>query len=435
MVGCAVSGILGWTAARHARWPVATLASMMGLVLAAIAVQLVSLPAGAIQRISPATVDTVRQLDVAYGAGVRTSHALSIYPPGTWSGLALAASFFVMILGTARLLSIVGTRWLVWSLTVLGVILALIGIVQKAVYSGQIYGFWTPLAAHAEPFGPFVNKNHFAGWMLMTLPLVLALLCAGIERGMARVRPNWHDRLLWLATGALVMALSLVMTMSRSGISALGLAVLITAGFVARGVRHRGRRAVVGVYLLGLVICIGSWAGVETIVTRFSKTDWSEFDDRRGAWTDAWQIARRVPLTGTGVNTYGMATLLLQEHNLSAHYVQAHNDYLQLLAEGGVLVVVPAALLLWGFSYAVWRRFLEDEVGRTSSWTRAGAVTGLVAIALQETVDFSLQMPGNAALCAVLCAMALHRPPARLERPLTPNGGAARRSRMSVRRS
>ena len=46
-------------------------------------------------------------------------------------------------------------------------------------------------------------------------------------------------------------------------------------------------------------------------------------------------------------------------------------------------------------------------------WLRVGAVTGLVAIALQETVEFSLQMPGNAALCATLCGIALHRAPSK----------------------
>lgn len=420
MAGCAAAGILGWLAARNVRLPVAGLAWSMGFVLAAIAAQLVSVPASLMERLSPATLDVLGQLDLPYRAAVDKAHAISIHPPGTWTGLALAGSFFVFTLGTARLLSLKGTRWIIWSLTILGVLLALIGIVQRALYSGRIYGFWTPLMGAPQPFGPFVNRNHFAGWMLMALPLVLALLCAGIEQSMARVRPDWHDRLLWLASkeanllvllgaAALTMGLALVMTMSRSGIAAFGLAVVMTSGFVARGVRRSRRRSVAVAYLAVLVLCVGAWVGVEAIVTRFSQTSWTEFNDRRGAWTDAWQIAQRFPVAGTGINTYGVATLLLQEHNLNAHYVQAHNDYLQLLAEGGALVVVPAVVLLAAFAYAVRRRFREDEAGRTSWWARAGAVTGLLAIALQETVDFSLQMPGNAALCAVLCAIALHR--------------------------
>jgi O-antigen ligase len=112
------------------------------------------------------------------------------------------------------------------------------------------------------------------------------------------------------------------------------------------------------------------------------------------------------------LNTYGIATVFYQRHELTKHFSEAHNDYLQLAAEGGVLLTVPAAISVAAFIVAVRRRFREDSSVRTY-WLRVGAVTGLAAIALQETVDFSLQMPGNAALFAVVCAIALHRAPAR----------------------
>src|SRR5687767_5033383 len=99
-----------------------------------------------------------------------------------------------------------------------------------------------------DPFGPFVNKNHFAGWMLMALPLTIALLCAGIARGMVHVRPTLRDRALWLgsrdssqllllAAAAALMALSLVMTMSRSGMMSFLVAIAVTGAFVVFGVR------------------------------------------------------------------------------------------------------------------------------------------------------------------------------------------------------
>jgi len=118
---------------------------------------------------------------------------------------------------------------------------------------------------------------------------------------------------------------------------------------------------------------------------------------------------RMFPLTGTGLNTYGTAMLLFQEHDLSRHYAEAHNDYLQLAAEGGALVVLPAGLclVLVMFVREVRRRF-RQQVPSTSLWLRAGAVTALIAIALQDAVELSLQMPGNALMFAVTCAVALH---------------------------
>ncbi|PYR36673.1 MAG: hypothetical protein DMF93_19480 [Acidobacteria bacterium] len=161
------------------------------------------------------------------------------------------------------------------------------------------------------------------------------------------------------------------------------------------------------------------WAGSDVIASRFGENDWHELDARRGAWTDALDVSARFPLTGTGLNTYGVATILYQRHDLEHHYEQAHNDYLQLMAEGGVLLAVPAALCLAVFALTVRRRF-RDETSTTAYWLRVGAVTGLAAIALQETFDFSLQMPGNALLFAVLCGIALHVAPPKAEVPRRP---------------
>jgi O-antigen ligase len=155
-----------------------------------------------------------------------------------------------------------------------------------------------------------------------------------------------------------------------------------------------------------------AFAGVDTIAGRFTDGGWGEFNNRRGAWADAVGIASIFPVTGTGLNTYGVATLFYQQHDLKMYYREAHNDYLQLAAEGGLLLAVPAILCIAAFAILVWKRF-GAETSSSGYWLRVGAVTGLAAVALQEIVDFSLQMPGNAALFAVLCGIALHRSPAR----------------------
>ena len=382
-------------------------------------VQLAPMPLTRVASISPETTRVISELNLDVAAGTATRHPLSIAPLSSQIGLVLFASNALLVVGCSRLFAIRGARHTAEALAVLGVALALTGIIQKPLFNGKIYGFWTPLDG-GSPFGPFVNKNHFAGWMLMALPLTLGLLCGGIARGMRGVKPTWRDRVLWLssshasrlillAAGAIVMALSLVLTMSRSGIVALGLAILITGGFVARRLRT-GRRAVAAAYLLVLVVVVVGWAGAETIASRFAEGDWNEFNDRRGPWADAIDIASRFPAAGTGLNTYGVATLFYQRHDLSHHYAEAHNDYLQLAAEGGLLLTIPAALCAGLLMLAVRRRFIQ-ETSTGAYWLRVGAVTGLIAIALQETVDFSLQMPGNAMLLAVLCAIALHRAP------------------------
>ncbi|MEO8011685.1 MAG: O-antigen ligase family protein, partial [Dokdonella sp.] len=237
----------------------------------------------------------------------------------------------------------------------------------------------------------------------------------------------WRDRIIWassaaasrmvlLAAAAAIMALSLVMTMSRSGIGAMTLAVAITTLVALTRQRTKARKTVAAGYLVVVVVAVFAWVGVDSISTRFSKADWSEVNGRLGPWSDALAIASRFPLGGTGLNTYGVATLFYQKHDLASHYREAHSDYLQLLAEGGALLIIPAIVCVGAFVALVRRRFKEEDSG-SSYWLRVGAVTGIAAIALQETVEFSLQMPGNAVLFSVLCGIAIHQAPPR-DRPV-----------------
>ena len=387
---------------------------------AAIGAQLVPLPAAMLDVISPRTTALLRDLNPAFAAGLMPWHPLSVWPRDTWTALVLFAALALLMVGTARLFSVTGARRFVEALTLLGVVLALIGIVQKPLYSGAIYGVW-PLEIGRMPFGPFVNRNHFAGWMVMALPLTLALLSAGIDRGMRGVRKGWRYKVLWfsspeasqlilVAGAAVVMALSLMATMSRSGITAFILSLVMTGWFVARTFENRTRRLIAAASLIVLVTLVVAWTGPEAIASRFSSGDWGEFNNRRGAWADAWSVATSFPVAGTGLNTYWAAALFYQRHELAFFFAQAHNDYLQLAAEGGLLLVAPAVCCFAIFVRDV-ARGMRERRGSLGWWLRAGAVTSLVAIAFQESVEFSLQMPANAALFAVVCAIALHRTP------------------------
>jgi O-antigen ligase len=396
----------------------------LAAIVAAVALQLVPLPLDALSALNGGAIGLLGRLDLAFAYNPGP-HPLSIWPAGTLIALALLASLAVLLVGTARLISIGGARRLIEMIVILGVMLAIIGIVQKPLYAGKIYGFWAPHQG-GNPFGPFVNKNHFAGWMLMALPLAIGYSCAGIAKSLRGVPPEWHTRVLWLsspdanklimsAAGVAVMGLALVLTLSRSGISALGVALAISGWFVWRRFQGRSRKLIALSLLVLLPTLLLAWAGVGTVARHFAEPDWGQLGGRSGAWADAAATFGRHWLTGTGLNTYQVANLFYQQHDKATFVSAAHNDYLQLAAEGGLLLVVPILLCIILFVRDVRRRFQDD--GETSSyWLRAGAVTGLFAIGLQETVEFSLQIPGNAALFAVVCAIALHRAPPRLAR-------------------
>lgn len=398
-----------------------SLAAALSVLILAASIQLIPFSAGILRTISPEASAVIVQLDLNSSMQAGAHHPLSISPVRTLRGLAVIASLALLTLGATRLLSLTGVEGLARAITIVGVALALTGIIQQSMFNGWIYGFWP--RSGGTPYGPFINKNHFAGWMLMGLPVTLGLLCAGMTRGLRGVANGWREKALWMASphasglllvggAAAIMTLSLILTMSRSGMLSALCAGLAIAVLVLRRAPTRASRLGAIAILVAIPVLVIVRAGPGTIATRFASADISDLNGRLGPWQDAVRIVRRYPLVGTGLNTYGQATLFYQEFNLSAHYAQAHNDYLQLVAEGGLLLGVPSAICVGLLVIGIRRRF-KEETGESTYWIRAGATTGIAAIAVQELVEFSLQMPGNAFLFVVLCAIALHREPER----------------------
>jgi hypothetical protein len=389
----------------------------LGLIPVAVLVQLVPWPTGVLGTISPRGRDIIEQLDVRFAWQLVEAHGLSLDPAATIRALALYASFGLLMLGLARSFSQAGVRHFIWIVSWLGIALALTAIIQKPLYSGAIYGFWTPLTS-GRPFGPFVNRNHFAGWMLMGIPLALGYFCAIFSQRGASGRRTFRDHVIWLSSreasqamqagfAALIMGLSLALTLSRSAMLSLA-AALIFCGYA--GVRRQngalGRSIIVGALAL-LAAVIVFWAGTDAVAARFAAADTVALGGRIPVWRGGLHMLGDFWLTGSGLNTYGVATLFYPTVIPDRHLGAAHNEYLQLAVEGGLLVCVPIVLAAAAFALAVRRQLVASQ--GPSYWIRLGAVGGIVAIAVQSLVEFSLQIPGNAALFATLCALALHR--------------------------
>jgi hypothetical protein len=425
-VACALGGAHALIRRSHvSRLPSTFTAVSLAAVGAAALMQILPLPVSVLTNLSPHAARVLSELDIAFAVQVVDRHALSIAPNATLTALALYAAFAALMLGVARTVSATGPRRLATVIAVLGVVLALVGIIQRPFYSGRIYGFWTPIMS-GSPFGPFVNKNHFAGWMLMALPLTFGLLCANASRvaNTTRVIPrastDWRQRVLWLSSpeanrvlllsaAAAVMALSLVLTMSRSGMLAFAVAISITTWWALRRLPAGSGRWVLAAYFACLVLFVVGWTGVDAVAARFGSANPATVNERLPIWRDTWRIIDDFWLTGSGLNTFGVATLFYQTSVPGFHLREAHNDYLQLAAEGGLLLGVPIVCAIAALVLDIRRRFVGSN--GSSYWIRLGAVTGLCAIAVQSMVEFSLQMPGNAALCAVLLGIALHHDP------------------------
>jgi len=397
----------------------------LGLLTLACGAQVVSLPRGTLEQLSPGTAHFLSTANVAFASGLVGSHAVSIDPSRTVLalGFVLCGFAWAWVCASFAQRSVGFTRSLARNLVALGVVIAVVGLAQKATFNGKLLWFWEPTFYAWNAFGPFVNRNHFAGWMLLALMLSIGYLFGRLSHEASR-ESTWRERVLWMGspdgaavilTGAalLVMACSLVWTMSRSGIigSAVGATILIAAA-VYRSKRRVLRAALAG-YLLFIVVGVVAWRGADTLFAWYGNTGTLEW--RIDLWQDTMPALKEFWLTGSGLNTYGTLMVGYPRSDMSSQPREAHNDYLQLAVEGGLLLCIPVFLTIVAVGRTILRRLLEPQDEMTW-WIRMGATAGICGIAVQELTEFSLQIPGVALLFATCVALAVHQPPVQSRR-------------------
>jgi O-antigen ligase len=413
----------------------ATVSRRLGVSIAAlwcsVLLQLIPVPTNVLARISPAAMTIARHDSDAAGERDGVRRPLSIDPNATARGLMAVAALGLFFVGMVRTMGRGAARRLAGGLVLLGAAVALVGIAESFTHWRVYSAAGLPLPPDSTPHGPFPNRNHYAGWMLMALAVTIGYLCGLLQQGEpldraghrrpVGARRSWIGQTLAVEVAALAMAVALVQTRSRAGILALSAAVVIMTSLLVRHRTSFKARILIAGPLIVLLVMSVAMTGVQPIVSRFAVDSWPTGHGRLAIWRQAASIARDFPLTGVGLNTYQRVVPFYPSADLDEPYEAAHNDFLQLAAEGGLLVGVPFLAVLGVFALDARRRFREASDGMTR-WIRIGAVVGLLVIAAQETVDFSLQVPGNIALFALLAAIAIHRAPNQPRTSWNPRG-------------
>ncbi|HEY0704396.1 MAG TPA: O-antigen ligase family protein [Candidatus Acidoferrales bacterium] len=301
---------------------------------------------------------------------------------------------------------------LAWALMFLCFGVALLGIVQRFTSEGSIYWF-QKLTAGGDPFGPFVNRNHFAGFAELTIPVGLSLL---IFRGLRR------DTFPLAGLLAIVPIGALILSGSRGGIIsfAFELAVL---GLMARA-RKRGAEpprlaalAVVGLAALGLI----GWLGASRAIERFSTLHAGDVSlARRGTMVrGAAHIFFKYPVAGCGLGA--LVAVYPRYETLYDGLVvdHVHNDYMELLAEMGLLGALCGGVFLW-ILFRDAKKSWATEQGHFSRAIHAAGICAVCGLLLHSLVDFNLHIPSNALLFLVAAHLATTA-------PLPSEGGKTRR--------
>jgi O-antigen ligase len=287
-------------------------------------------------------------------------------------------------------------RRFVWFLAGLGFAVALFGLVQQFTWSGKLY--WSiALPPTASAFGPFVNRDHFAGFVELTVPLPLAILVHGAcER----------EKRLLLALFAIVPIGALFVCASRGGIMSFlfGCAILLA---LTGGRRFGASQRLVIASLLAAAIAFAGWLGVHGALQRFGDLEGGGIsrDRRVSMYRDTWHVFEQNLWTGTGLGTLVVVYPQFESYYDGLIVDHAHNDYLELLADTGIaggicglafiLVLARRGPVRWAES--------EDTFVRAA---RAGALAACASILLHSLVDFNLHIPSNGLLFLLLATLA-----------------------------
>ena len=289
--------------------------------------------------------------------------------------------------------------------------------------------------------GTFYNRNHLAGFLEMVFPLSLGYLLVKARYFMMEKGMSLRRRILWFSQERLQMtilfgmasvfiALGLVFSRSRSGVT-IFVATLLLAAFATSRWRDISAEEAAGVgaygaggpasgrrapkrsragrtvrVLAAAVIIAAVWIGLGPVIERFSELDISR-EGRRVYYRNTLELVRDFPFAGTGKGTFLHAYNMYEKVDDHVRISFAHNDYLEFLAENGV--VAGGCLVALGVGFAVliavrWRRRRNNF----SKGVGLGALLGVTAILAHGFTDFNLQIPANAACFAALVALGLN---------------------------
>lgn len=327
--------------------------------------------------------------------------------------------FMAMLLFANHYASVEALSRLANFLVIFGLALAVLGLIQKFAWNGKYYWFIEPSVPPASPFGPFVNRNHFAGYLEMIVPIPLALILVKAVRG---------ELSLLYGFATMMMGVAVFMTLSRGGMLSLVAGLIFVVAFGIKPAMERvkgyGRSSwlpavlprIGAVALILLTISIGVlWVGADAVIDRATSVEMTGntqasnvgkqtvFQSRGWIWRDTAAMIRANWLTGVGLGAYETAYPIYSRSDGRLIVSQAHNDYLQLVADCGV---VGGAIGFW-FVVVLIRDVVVALRHRDEKMIgiALGCAGGIVAMLVHSLFDFNLQLPSNALLFLTLVAV------------------------------
>lgn len=333
--------------------------------------------------------------------------ALSLAPDFTilslLAGLPLSAAFLLAYRSPWPRL-----RLLIHALVVFATVQAVLGLIQLGPFPGLYFG----AADGGRAIGTFANPNHFANYIAMSVPLTVLLLrqattVSTTEAGARRARQP-------IAVGlgiVLFLLLAAVLASSSRGATVTTLVVtLLAVWLLRRRSSHRREQRWGIVAAAALLALVAIAVGVDALLSRFDADQTGYFaGDRWQMIVSAWHGATVFWPVGSGMGTFAAVYPAFHPVGLRGFVEHAHNDYIQLLLEGGLLVLMLSllALALIIRQVAALVRQHRRSALDPQTLVQVACGLGLLAVVLHSWVDFNLRIPANAILASFLLGVFL----------------------------
>lgn len=288
-------------------------------------------------------------------------------------------------------------KTLVFVISIFGFVFAFFAIIQSLIDPNKIYGVYE--IANVKPFGSFVNKHNFAAYIEMCIALPLGLLFSGAIS---------KDKRLLVLTAIGLMGIALVMSGSRGGLVAL-LAAIIFLIFITtktRSVPQLVGKIALGVALVAAMVAGTFFVGGDSTLTRVVESIESKdpTSSRLQIWEVTLETIRQSPILGNGFGAFGTAYTKFDSLNGRERVEQAHNDYLQILADAGIIGAIIGAF----FVFILFRDGFK-QINSRDKFRRGvavGALAGCFAVLVHSFFDFVLHTTAISLLFLMLAALA-----------------------------
>ncbi len=368
--------------------------------LAYVWLQLVPLPFGLLELLSP---EAARAHAAAAWPAQASAAPLTLDQYGTRDGALKSAAYVVFFALSLALLDR-SKR-----IAVAAYALVISGFAQ-AMYGGLASLTEPGAAAH----GSFVNRDHFAAYLVMCLSVGLGLLISNLTGEVARSwKQFFRNTIAWILSprmllrlALVVMVIALVLTHSRMGNTSFFLSLLVT-GAIGLLLAKRASKSIV-ILLVSLIVIdiviVGAYFGVQRVFDRIEQTT-MQTEDRDEIASDTLRMWKDYPVFGSGLGSFHVVFPRYSRQDLGALYTHAHNDYLQFASETGVAgIALLGALVGMSFLAALRAQIIRhDRLMRAISF---GSMMAIIALGLHSAVDFNLQIPANALTFMLLLAFA-----------------------------